>query len=181
MIFPKAHILVIEDEESNRSSLVDILESEGFAVSAAENGAAALELTNKWIFDVLLVDYNLPDVNGIDIIRQILKVSKESVPVIITGSSSLETALEGMRIGVHDYLVKPVDPGELLSIIKTILREREEFRRAKDTFHSSIQDLKKGDPGAIVNVVTGESFDFKDDGSTPFLTRMLEAVKTYFR
>jgi DNA-binding NtrC family response regulator len=149
----KAKILVIDDEDALRESMSAVLEEAGYLVSGAENGGKALDLIKGQYFDILLVDYMLPDMNGIECINQALPLSKDSVPVIITGSSSIEIAVEAMRIGAHDYLLKPVNMDDLLKVLAGILREREEFRKGKTNLDQIVHKIGNEMEPDIVRVV----------------------------
>ena len=108
------NILVVDDEESIRTTLKQILTGEGHTVSDAANGMEAVHLVRQNRFDILLVDYTLPDMNGLGLLKQVVHFTSDFIPIIITGSNSLEIAVEGMRLGVYAYLVKPIDRGRLV-------------------------------------------------------------------
>ena len=128
----KPNILIIDDDPTLTSAIKLVLENEGYNLEAASDSSAALEKVGEKNFDILLVDYNLPDMNGLDLIKNAIDVSPRSVPVLITGVSSMDLAFDGMRLGVHDYLVKPIDYDELKKIIKSILDERKHFNKGKE-------------------------------------------------
>ena len=133
-----AKILIIEDEEIVRETLAENIKEKGFFVESAENAVSALEMIKRFQYDILLVDYRLPDMNGLALIKEALMISKDSVPMVITGYSSVETAVDAMRMGAYDYLLKPVDIEALVVEINTILKERDTFRRGKERLHESV-------------------------------------------
>ncbi|MCL1971382.1 MAG: response regulator [Endomicrobia bacterium] len=133
-----AKILIIEDEEIVRETLAENVKEKGFLVESAENAASALEMIKRFHYDILLVDYRLPDMNGLALIKEALTISPDSVPIVITGYSSVETAVDAMRMGAYDYLLKPVDIEALVTEITTILKERDIFRRGKERLHDSV-------------------------------------------
>jgi len=135
----KAKIIIVEEEEQERRSLGLSLEAEGYSVSLAGSAADALEIIKRQFFDILLVDFKLPDMNGIELIKHAIAVSKESVPVVITGFGSLEVAVESMRIGAHDYIVKPINTEELKKNIENIIIERDELLRGR----GNVADITK--------------------------------------
>lgn len=149
----KINILIIEDDESARISLKAILSLEGYAVRDAENASMALGLLKEKHFDILLVDYRLPDMNGIDLIKQAMVISSDSIPIVITGAASLEIAVEAMRIGAHDYLVKPVNMEELKKILLNVIVERDEFRKGRGKFQQVVLSLRQADPDALIPIV----------------------------
>ena len=130
-------------------SLKGALETHDYSVFEAANAAAALDMVKRQFFDILIVDYKLPDTNGIDLVKQALVVSGESVPIVVTGFSSLEIAVESMRIGAHDYLVKPINIDELKKIIENIVIEREELKNGKARLSESLKKLEMPEDGAV--------------------------------
>jgi len=146
----KTSILIIEDEEPERLSLLNVLEADGYSVCGAANAAETLDMVNRQFFDILLVDYKLPDANGIDLIKQILQISKESVPVVVTGFSSLEIAVESMRIGAHDYVVKPINIDELKKNIESIVLEHEALTKGRENLPVIVKRLEIIEAGTII-------------------------------
>ncbi|MCL2389420.1 MAG: response regulator [Elusimicrobia bacterium] len=142
-------ILIIEDEETVRESLFAVLTARGFGVATAETGREALEKIKKEFYDILLVDYKLTDMDGLSLIKEAAFISKDSVPIVVTGYSSVETAVDAMRIGAHDYLIKPVDIDNLIENIKMILNERDDYRRGLQALQrvitAKLEPLKDAD------------------------------------
>ncbi|MFH1416147.1 MAG: PEGA domain-containing protein [Elusimicrobiota bacterium] len=140
----KTKILIIDDDTTLGSAIKMILDSEGYDSKVAASATNALQQINKEFFDILLCDYNLPDMQGIDMIKKALKISAQSVPVLITGVSSMDLAFDGMRAGVHDYLVKPIDYEELKKIIKSIVEEKKKSAKGKEKLQEMKETLKEG-------------------------------------
>ncbi len=120
----KPHILVVEDEEAQREVLVYNLESQGFRVSEAATGDEGLLLLSEDQPDVLVLDWMLPNVSGIEICRQIkTKPETRDLPVIMLSARSEEVdRVRGLETGADDYVVKPYSVSELMARIKTQLR-----------------------------------------------------------
>jgi DNA-binding NtrC family response regulator len=122
-------VLIAEDEKVTRISLVRTLEKEGLQVVEATDGAQAVELFRKELPEVVILDLNMPVMDG----RQAITVLKEinpSIPVIIaTATGDLSTAVELMKLGAYDFLVKPVEPGKLIITVK---RAIEKFRTDRE-------------------------------------------------
>ncbi|MEK7774118.1 MAG: sigma-54 dependent transcriptional regulator, partial [Deltaproteobacteria bacterium] len=112
------NILLVEDEEYIRENLTEILEMNGYNVSAAANGEAGIEIARKRNHDVLLTDLKLPGISGIEVIRSIRSLSPNTVCIVLTGYASVETAVEAMRTGAFTYLEKPCGKDELLVTIE---------------------------------------------------------------
>ena len=118
-------VLVIEDNEAERNSLRAALEAESFAVEAVETGFDAENLVRTSIFDVAIVDYRLPDIDGLNLIKK-LKISiPELMSLVVTAHSSVEIAVEALRMGAYDYITKPLNIPALTKTISTMIKERD--------------------------------------------------------
>ncbi len=114
-------LLVIDDDETIRDVLRSFLESKGFEVTVTDNGQRGLELINEENFDIVLTDLVMPQVSGMDILREI-SLSKRTVPVIvITAQGAIRTAVEAMKMGAFDYIAKPFVLDELMIIIDRVM------------------------------------------------------------
>jgi DNA-binding NtrC family response regulator len=115
-----AKILVIDDEQSIRNTLREILEYEKFDVDDARDGLEALELVDQKEYDVILCDIKMPKMDGIEVLDHILK--KTETPVImISGHGTIETAVEAIKMGAYDYIAKPLDLNRLLITIRNAM------------------------------------------------------------
>jgi DNA-binding NtrC family response regulator len=115
-----AKILVIDDEQSIRNTLREILEYEKFTVEDAANGMEALELIDKEEFDAILCDIKMPRMDGIEVLEKIL--DRVDTPVImISGHGTIETAVEAIKMGAYDYIAKPLDLNRLLITIRNAM------------------------------------------------------------
>lgn len=118
----KAKILVVDDEWNYREIMIKILEAKEYEVDEAENGNMAVEKVRKDSFDVILLDLNLPDINGIEVMRTIREFNETVVIIMITGCPSLDSSVEAASLGVYEYLIKPVEPAKLMQIIDESLQ-----------------------------------------------------------
>jgi DNA-binding response OmpR family regulator len=119
-------ILIVEDETSIANFIRDGLMEEGFAVDVADNGRTGLQLAldNLEDYDVILLDWMLPGLNGIEICRQIREVN-QAVPVIfLTAKDTVDDAVFGLEAGANDYIRKPFSFEELLARIRVLMRTR---------------------------------------------------------
>jgi len=117
-------ILVIDDEAEIRDSLSSILGDEGYSVEAVENGKQAVRTCEKMQFDVALIDINLPDIKGTELLAKLKQISPKMVRIIITGYPSIENAVKAINEKSDGYIVKPFDIPELLETIKRLLAEK---------------------------------------------------------
>jgi two-component system response regulator AtoC len=178
----RERILILEDEKLLRMTMRKRLEDEGYRVFEAPNGQTALDLIRDDEPDLLLLDYKLPDMTGIDVLRQVREMHLDTSAILLTAYSSIGTAVEAMKLGAHDYLDKPVDYDELLATIAKALettRLRREVRRhrnelvrlygisnivgrSKATEQILVKIRKVADSAASTVLIQGESGTGKD-------------------
>jgi DNA-binding NtrC family response regulator len=118
-------ILIVDDELSVRQSLREWFLEDGFAVTTAEDGAAALQLMDDGPYDIVLLDLKMPGMDGITVQKRIRELDKGACVIILTAFASVETAVEALKLGAFDYVTKPVDPDELSNLVRNALRQRE--------------------------------------------------------
>lgn len=132
-------ILVCDDDANLRESIRDNLELEGYEVVEAGAGAEAVKAVQENFFEVILMDYNLPDMTGIDVIHKIRKVNTESQILMLTAHASLDTALKAIQETVNDFLVKPVDFEQLK---RSIAKSTDRLELQKEN-KRLVDDLRK--------------------------------------
>ena len=103
----KVNILVVDDESTIRESLRLVLEEEGYETSIASDGKEALDLIKVNDFDIIITDLKMPEIDGMALIRQCQQICPQTSIIIITAHGSLESAIEALRIGAYDYILKP--------------------------------------------------------------------------
>lgn len=116
--FTRQNILIIDDERAICLGCQRILEAKGHQVEFCNEPRAGLQAALTGNFDILLVDLRMPGLDGLEILKQIKSSNVDSEVVIITGNSSIESAVEAMRLGASDYLSKPFSPEELTMVIR---------------------------------------------------------------
>jgi len=107
-------VLLVDDEVEFVETLVKRLRKRRLDVIAASSGKAALGLIRQQPVDVVVLDVKMPDMDGIQTLREIKKVNPDVEVIMLTGHASVEVALQGMELGAFDYLMKPMDIDELL-------------------------------------------------------------------
>src|SRR5262249_28405591 len=117
-------VLVVDDESALRSVIAEILSARGLDVTEAPSGEIAIELSTRNAFDLVLLDLNLPGINGIEVLRLLHDRDPEILILLMTAFGSVKTAVEAMRGGAFDYLQKPVDYEELLLVVGRALETR---------------------------------------------------------
>ena len=121
-------ILIIDDELIMRESLSGWLERDGHYIMTAPSGEAALEILEKTRFDILLVDIKMEGMSGLDVLKHVKETDPDVAIVMITAYGSIPTAIEAMKRGAYDYMLKPFDPNELGVLIEKIIRHQEQTR-----------------------------------------------------
>ncbi len=133
-------ILVVDDEEKLLSLIVEFLAAEGFTVETAQTGNDGLTLAKKNIFDLIVLDWMLPDISGLEVIKELRK--QNDIPVIfLTAKTSEIDKLLGLELGADDYITKPFSLRELAARIKVILRrlEKNQVQNQKQIFDLTIE------------------------------------------
>jgi two-component system response regulator PilR (NtrC family) len=120
----RAKLLVVDDERSMRELLSIVLRREGYDVTLAENGRAAIDHLERGRFDLLISDIKMPDMTGVDVLRAAKRLDPDILGIMITAFASADTAIEAMRLGAHDYLSKPFDVDELKMKVRNALEQR---------------------------------------------------------
>lgn len=120
----KGKVLVVDDQKSIREILEIFLKSEGFSVSAADNGRTALDIMKDDIFDLVITDMKMPKLSGIDLLKNIKEIAPNTVVVIITAFGTPESAVEAMKLGAFDYIQKPFKMDDIRLVIKNAFEKK---------------------------------------------------------
>jgi len=124
----KIKILIVDDELIMRESLAGWLERDGHAVQTAASGEEALEKVKEAQFDIFLVDIKMEGISGLDVLRSVKESDPDADVVMITAYGSIPSAIEAMKDGAYDYMLKPFDPNELGVLIEKIIQHQEQAR-----------------------------------------------------
>ncbi len=116
-------ILVIDDEAIVRTSCERTLDPEGFDTKVSAGGREGIELLEKESFDLVLLDLKMPDMDGIEVLGKIKAAWPETKVVIITGYSTVETAVKTLKLEAHNYIEKPSTPVTLVNAVKEVFEE----------------------------------------------------------
>ena len=171
----KAKILIIDDEESIRLGFSSVLESKGYSCLEAETGAQGLSIIRSDVPDLVLLDMNLPDMDGVDVLREIKRENEFVVVIMATAFGTIEKAVQALKLGAENFLTKPIDSQALLILIEHCLKihslRRDEFlkefsKKGKDDDHfvgSSSRMLKFYE---LVRLVSKDSITVLITGET---------------
>jgi DNA-binding NtrC family response regulator len=131
----RASILVVEDDTAMREMLREALEDDGYAVETAEDGRAGVERVRKGGIDLVVSDVKMPEIDGLDMLREIKAVSPSPYVITITAFGSIDTAIRAVKLGAFDYITKPFEVDQLILSVEKALAERElrsEVARLRD-------------------------------------------------
>ena len=118
-------ILVVDDEEIIRNLLYDVLSNTGYKVKTAKDGQEAISQIEKEPFEIVITDFKMPGMNGIELLQHILKINPDICVLIITAYSAVESAVSAMKLGAYDYICKPFELEEMKVVIeKAVERQR---------------------------------------------------------
>ncbi|RJQ38950.1 MAG: sigma-54-dependent Fis family transcriptional regulator [Nitrospiraceae bacterium] len=117
-------LLIVEDEETLCESLGRVFLREGYEVDTAMSAESAIKLLEAASYDLIITDIILPGINGIELLKKCREQNPEQIVIIITAFASLETAVEALRAGAYDYVIKPIIHEEIKRVIRNALRER---------------------------------------------------------
>lgn len=121
----KKKILIVDDDRTILTSFSEILQSKGYSIDTAESGTEAISKTEKDYFNLVLLDIKLPDMEGIDLLNSIRETNPRMMKIVVSGYASLENAVAALNRGADAYLIKPVDPEELVRIVGEKLKKQE--------------------------------------------------------
>jgi two-component system response regulator AtoC len=143
---PGEKILVVDDELFVRELLFEFLSREDYEVVLADSGEKAVELAKSEPTKVALIDLKMPGMDGIETLKKIKEVRPGTLAIIMTGYPTIESSIEALRCGAHDYVIKPFKLNELKSSVEKALLEgklKTEIGRLKDRIKALEGELKK--------------------------------------
>ena len=132
-------ILAVDDDIVSVTILKNFLQKAGYNVTTAIDGESAIELVKKKEFDIVITDFNMPGMNGIELTKEILKFIPNAVIILITAYISVKAALESIKLGAFDYLTKPIDKDELLIAVERGL-ERMNLLKDSNAVKNKLED-----------------------------------------
>ncbi len=132
-----ATVLIVDDVEDLRFSLGNIVKTEGYTLLTAETGANAISTAKANIIDLIFLDIGLPDISGIDLIAPLKEISVDSDIIMLTGKNDAKTAVDSLKAGAIDYIVKPFDLVEFTTILSRVMQSRLISKRVMLESHES--------------------------------------------
>ena len=131
----KISVLLVDDEKDFVETLAERLQLRDFNVATAFNGDDAIKLVEENDFDVIVLDVKMPGKDGVETLKEIKNIEQLSQVIMLTGHATVKTAIEGMKSGAFDYLMKPTDTDELIEMINNayqlVVEQRDRIRQAE--------------------------------------------------
>ncbi len=127
----QVHVLVVDDDPALREILQEALMRENYTVFTAEDGAGAIQAVKETVVHIVIADYQLPDIDGIEVIDRLSKLDAKIIPIVMTGFGTIETAVRAMKSGAFDFITKPFD----LETVAVVVRKAAEFHRLRQENH----------------------------------------------
>jgi len=118
-------VLVIDDEAIVRISSKRTLAPEGYEVKLAESGKEGIEILGNETFDLILLDLKMPDMDGIEVLKVIMERWPGTKVIIVTGYSTVETAVQALRLGAYNHIEKPFTPDSLLTAVREAFEQKD--------------------------------------------------------
>jgi len=143
------NILLLEDDKILCASLKEYLESEGYRVDTAHRGTDVFDLTFSNIYDLYILDVNVPDTDGFDVLEALKEAGDETPAIYITALTDINSISKGFRIGAEDYIKKPFDPEELVIRIKSKYESEERLIEIGDLVYDPLHKTVRKDQEII--------------------------------
>ncbi len=172
----KISILIVDDEDSVRESLTSWFIEDGYRVECAENAKKALAILESGNFDIILTDLKMPGMDGLELLQRIKTLNKDSIIIVMTAFSSVDTAVKALKAGAFDYVTKPFDPDDLSHLIRnaakqiSLAHENETLKKRVDSLENVedligkseaikkvLQEIESVAPTSSSVIITGES------------------------
>src|SRR5262245_47264801 len=160
-----AHILVVDDEGAIRYSVSKTLQRIGYEVDEASTGEEAVDMMKRREYEVVLTDIRMPGITGVELLKRIKDASPDAIVILMTGYASLGTAVEALRLGAHDYLIKPSSSQDIKQSVSRGVERARNLRRRRillDSLRSNVFELSRTDVETAKSSFDGSALD--DDG-----------------
>ncbi len=141
------NVLVVDDDAATRDGLVSLLESWGYAASAARDGKAALDLCNRELPQAIVTDLMMPGMTGLQLVEALSERVQQLAVIMVTGQATIESAVQAIKLGAYDYLTKPLEPPKLRAVLErglkqiALTRETNALRQKLESPLGSYSDL----------------------------------------
>jgi DNA-binding response OmpR family regulator len=173
-------ILIVDDEPSNRNILGQELTHEGYSVVAASGGREALKKVESSRPDLIILDYMMPDLSGLEVLKELRKRENDTPVVMITAYGTMERAVESMKEGAYDFITRPFEPDHLALVVRKAL-ERQRLKRGVEILSDEVQQryrLVVGQSAAMKQAVDLAKKAASSNATVLLLVRAARAKKS---
>ncbi len=155
-----AHVLVVDDESAIRYSITKTLQRVGYEVDTASSGEEALQMMTGKQYEVVLTDIRMPGLSGVELLARIKEQSPDVIVILLTAYPSLDTAVESLRLGAHDYLIKPSSSQDIRDRVARGVERAHNLRRRRallEAIQTNVQELSTATETATPPVQAGQA------------------------
>jgi len=180
-----AHVLVVDDESAIRYSITKTLQRVGYEVDTASSGEEALQMMTGKQYEVVLTDIRMPGLSGVELLARIKEQSPDVIVILLTAYPSLDTAVESLRLGAHDYLIKPSSSQDIRDRVARGVERAHNLRRRRallEAIQTNVQELSTATETATPPVQAGQATAAAESGApiaTPVDTMILGPLTIY--
>jgi len=178
-----ARVLIIEDDKVALLSLKAALDPVFEKVEAAETGQFAKDLSKNEKFDIAIIDYRLPDIDGVHLIKELKDSTPDLMTLVVTAYSSVETAIESIKMGAYDYVIKPLDIAVLIHTMQNMLEDRKQFLAGKEYLEKNVDSIEQkfDDEQTLVGSKIDKSLNiFVEEKKAFNLKDLFKTIKNYY-
>ncbi|ABE49451.1 response regulator receiver modulated diguanylate cyclase/phosphodiesterase with PAS/PAC sensor(s) [Methylobacillus flagellatus KT] len=172
-------LLIVDDNERLAQSLQQLLQLHGYNAEICSSGEDALQLVMDIKFDLVLLDLSMPDMNGFDVLTELATYSAPPPVIVISGTKTLNAAIEAMRLGAYDFLRKPYQPEELLHTIENAI-EKSRLETQNRSIHARLEESENL-YRYLVNSSPDIIYTLDDSGHFTFINHRVETLLGYRR
>jgi len=179
----QAKVLIVEDDKVALISLKTALEAFFEKVDAAETGQFAKDLSKSEKFDIAIIDYRLPDIDGVHLIKELQDSIPDLMTLVVTAYSSVETAIESIKMGAFDYVIKPLDISALVHTMQNMLEDRKQFLAGKEYLEKNVDGIEQkfDDEQILIGSKIDTSLNlFVEKKKTFNLKNIFKSIKNYY-
>ena len=116
-------ILIVEDEENERTGLAELVSSWGYRTETAVDGSEGLEKAAQWNPAIVVTDLKMPRMGGIELLQRLAEQAQAMAVILVTAQGTIDSAVQAMRLGAYDYITKPINSFELITLLHSYLGE----------------------------------------------------------